>query len=80
MNEQIRGIFARCELHGRCLTQGNPPAEGTLCGDEEDGWCRSGRCVVMAAEVEGAEVDGQWGSWTEWSACSRPCGRGVQTR
>ena len=25
-------------------------------------------------------VDGMWGSWTEWSACSVTCGDGSQTR
>ena len=27
-----------------------------------------------------ANINGQWGSWTKWGECFRPCGRGVQRR
>ena len=27
-----------------------------------------------------ADVDGEWGPWTQWGDCSQPCGVGQQTR
>lgn len=27
-----------------------------------------------------APVDGQWGRWSEWGACDKACGYGVQQR
>ncbi|MED6237050.1 hypothetical protein ATANTOWER_018158, partial [Ataeniobius toweri] len=39
-------------------------------------WCISGECVPAGNGPE--SVDGGWASWSEWSACSRTCGAGVQ--
>lgn len=40
-------------------------------------WCINGECVPADLRPEG--VHGGWASWSEWSACSRTCGAGVQS-
>lgn len=40
-------------------------------------WCFAGECVAVGDQP--AMVNGGWGSWSEWSACSRTCGAGVQS-
>nr|XP_027213630.1 A disintegrin and metalloproteinase with thrombospondin motifs 9-like isoform X2 [Penaeus vannamei] len=58
-----------------CRTQHMPWADGTVC--EVGKWCLRGKCVD---KNKGAmkKVDGQWGDWLPWSACSRTCGVGVR--
>ncbi|XP_018011351.2 A disintegrin and metalloproteinase with thrombospondin motifs 20, partial [Hyalella azteca] len=58
-----------------CKTQHMPWADGTPCG--ADSWCLRGECVVKNKQTL-KKIQGQWGSWQPWSACSRTCGVGVQ--
>ena len=36
--------------------------------------CVCGHCFTISF------LDGRWSSWTEWTICSKTCGRGVQNR
>lgn len=47
---------------------------GLLCVHQ---WCFRGECVAVGHQP--AIVNGGWGSWSEWSTCSRTCGAGVQS-
>jgi len=40
-------------------------------------WCFNGECVPVGYRPEA--IDGGWGSWSSWAACSRSCGAGVQS-
>lgn len=63
----------------RCVTNSIPAAEGTLCqsGAIDKGWCYQGQCVAFGAWPQ--SVDGGWGPWSLWGACSRSCGGGVSS-
>ncbi|XP_025116256.1 A disintegrin and metalloproteinase with thrombospondin motifs 18-like [Pomacea canaliculata] len=61
----------------RCETKFLPAAEGTSCGAGK--WCRDGECVKYGSEGP-MPIDGNWSAWSEWSACTRTCDQGVQTR
>ena len=44
---------------------------------------KSNICVSVKSGVRQltcCAVDGYWGQWTQWSACSFTCGSGIQTR
>ena len=63
-----------------CRTQHMPWADGTPCGPGH--WCVKSACVRRspAHAQSRARVDGQWGDWRKWSACSRSCGGGIRSR
>uniref|UniRef100_A0A8C8SZG2 ADAM metallopeptidase with thrombospondin type 1 motif 8 n=1 Tax=Pelusios castaneus TaxID=367368 RepID=A0A8C8SZG2_9SAUR len=48
-----------------------PWADGTPCG-EGKAFCNGILCNVLQPKV-----DGNWGPWSPWGACSRTCGGGV---
>ncbi|XP_028391823.1 uncharacterized protein LOC114516514 [Dendronephthya gigantea] len=63
-------------------TTSSAPLDGTKCGTNK--WCLSGKCTKRAGGdivgSDGPKVDGGWGSWRQWSPCSRTCNNGVQIR
>ncbi|XP_037396626.1 A disintegrin and metalloproteinase with thrombospondin motifs 2-like isoform X3 [Pygocentrus nattereri] len=59
-----------------CKTKKGPPIDGTMCGDGKH--CFKGHCVWLTPDI--IKQDGNWGMWSEFGACSRPCGRGIQFR
>ncbi|XP_037550345.1 A disintegrin and metalloproteinase with thrombospondin motifs 7 [Nematolebias whitei] len=64
-----------CTVGATCHSKLDGAVDGTSCGENK--WCISGDCVPVGFHPE--SVDGGWASWSEWSACSRTCGAGVQT-
>ncbi|XP_033120764.1 A disintegrin and metalloproteinase with thrombospondin motifs 7-like [Anneissia japonica] len=60
---------------GTCHTKMGGAAPGTKCGRNK--WCMNGHCVEMSERA--VAIDGDWGTWSEWSSCSRTCGGGVST-
>ncbi|KAK9542379.1 hypothetical protein VZT92_000249 [Zoarces viviparus] len=64
-----------CTVGTTCHSKLDGAVDGTRCG--EDKWCFSGECVVVGYQPE--SVSGGWASWSEWTACSRTCGAGVQS-
>ncbi|XP_047437558.1 A disintegrin and metalloproteinase with thrombospondin motifs 7 [Mugil cephalus] len=64
-----------CTVGTTCHSKLDGAVDGTSCG--EDKWCFGGECVGVGNYPE--SVNGGWGSWSEWSACSRTCGVGVQS-
>ncbi|KAF7660943.1 hypothetical protein LDENG_00271390 [Lucifuga dentata] len=63
-----------CTVGTTCHSKLDGPVDGTSCG--EDKWCFSGECVPVGYHPE--SVNGGWAAWSDWSACSRTCGAGVQ--
>ncbi|XP_060783265.1 A disintegrin and metalloproteinase with thrombospondin motifs 2-like isoform X2 [Neoarius graeffei] len=59
-----------------CKTKKGPPIDGTICGDGKH--CFRGHCVWLSPDI--IKRDGNWGLWSEYGACNRPCGRGLQFR
>jgi len=59
-----------------CITNRESAAEGTPCEKLGKKWCIGGRCVPRLSKP--LPIDGRWGSWSNWTACSRSCGGGVQ--
>ncbi|XP_041847469.1 A disintegrin and metalloproteinase with thrombospondin motifs 7 isoform X1 [Melanotaenia boesemani] len=64
-----------CTVGTTCHSKLDGAVDGTSCG--EDKWCISGECVAVGYHP--VSVHGNWASWSEWSACSRTCGAGVQS-
>ncbi|KAI3377426.1 hypothetical protein L3Q82_008615 [Scortum barcoo] len=63
-----------CSVGTTCHSKLDGAVDGTSCG--EDKWCFNGECVSVGNQPE--SVNGGWASWSDWSACSRTCGAGVQ--
>uniref|UniRef100_A0A8C1ZF26 ADAM metallopeptidase with thrombospondin type 1 motif, 2 n=1 Tax=Cyprinus carpio TaxID=7962 RepID=A0A8C1ZF26_CYPCA len=59
-----------------CKTKKGPPIDGTKCGDGKH--CFKGHCMQLTPDI--IKKDGSWGMWSEFGACSHPCGRGLQFR
>ncbi|XP_046705744.1 A disintegrin and metalloproteinase with thrombospondin motifs 2-like isoform X1 [Silurus meridionalis] len=59
-----------------CKTKKGPPIDGTICGDGKH--CFKGHCMWLTPDI--IKRDGNWGMWSEYGACNRPCGRGLQFR
>ncbi|KAM4743651.1 A disintegrin and metalloproteinase with thrombospondin motifs 7 isoform 2-T2 [Anableps anableps] len=64
-----------CTVGTTCHSKLDGAVDGTSCG--EDKWCINGKCVPAGYRPE--SVHGGWASWSDWSACSRTCGAGVQS-
>ncbi|KAI6211925.1 BMA-GON-1, isoform e [Aphelenchoides besseyi] len=58
-----------------CRTQHMPWADGTRCGHNQ--WCHQGSCIGLAPK-DLKKINGEWGRWQEYGACSRTCGGGVK--
>ncbi|XP_061825570.2 A disintegrin and metalloproteinase with thrombospondin motifs 20 [Nerophis lumbriciformis] len=61
--------------HKGCRTQHMPLADGTECGHGM--YCRHGMCVNKELYLQ--PIDGEWGPWGPYSACSRTCGGGTRS-
>uniref|UniRef100_A0A7N8YN79 A disintegrin and metalloproteinase with thrombospondin motifs 7-like n=1 Tax=Mastacembelus armatus TaxID=205130 RepID=A0A7N8YN79_9TELE len=64
-----------CTVGTTCHSKLDGAVDGTSCG--EGRWCFSGECVAVGYQPK--SINGGWASWSEWSACSRTCGAGVQS-
>uniref|UniRef100_A0AAV2LR05 Uncharacterized protein n=1 Tax=Knipowitschia caucasica TaxID=637954 RepID=A0AAV2LR05_KNICA len=64
-----------CNVGHTCHSKLDGAVDGTSCGNDQ--WCVSGRCVSVGQYPQ--RVDGGWASWSQWSACTRTCGSGVQS-
>ncbi|XP_060095443.1 A disintegrin and metalloproteinase with thrombospondin motifs 9 isoform X1 [Heteronotia binoei] len=60
--------------HKGCRTQHTPWADGTECGQGKH--CKYGHCVPRERELP--VIDGTWGTWSPFGACSRTCGGGIK--
>ena len=56
------------------------PLTGTSCGNEntDEQWCINGYCVYKNLQENPESTT--WNPWSEWTDCSRSCGRGLKFR
>lgn len=52
-----------------------PWADGTPCSHGK--WCNRGECV---SRKNLKPINGKWGRWGNYSACSRTCGGGIEKK
>ncbi|NWW86983.1 ATS7 metalloproteinase, partial [Rhynochetos jubatus] len=64
-----------CTVGNTCHSKLDAAVDGTACGENK--WCFNGECVPVGYRPEA--INGGWGSWSSWAACSRSCGAGVQS-
>ncbi|KAL8197374.1 UNVERIFIED_CONTAM: A disintegrin and metalloproteinase with thrombospondin motifs 7 [Gekko kuhli] len=63
-----------CSVGNTCHSKLDAAVDGTKCDEKK--WCFNGECVHMGYRPE--SIDGGWGAWSSWAACSRTCGAGLQ--
>ncbi|NXI71696.1 ATS7 metalloproteinase, partial [Anseranas semipalmata] len=64
-----------CTVGTTCHSKLDAAVDGTACGENK--WCFNGECVPVGYRPDA--IDGSWGPWSSWAACSRSCGAGVQS-
>ncbi|XP_067139893.1 A disintegrin and metalloproteinase with thrombospondin motifs 3-like [Centruroides vittatus] len=71
-----------------CKSKSNPPLQGTICGSQKVVHhyrrCYQGYCLPIETKLDDLihhnPQNGQWGTWSEFTPCSRSCGIGVRFR
>uniref|UniRef100_H2ZNU0 Peptidase M12B domain-containing protein n=1 Tax=Ciona savignyi TaxID=51511 RepID=H2ZNU0_CIOSA len=58
----------------QCHTRSFPRADGSACAAGMH--CLQGKCIPKVEQMQ--PVNGRWGRWSQFGACSRSCGGGVQ--
>uniref|UniRef100_A0A803Y763 ADAM metallopeptidase with thrombospondin type 1 motif 7 n=1 Tax=Meleagris gallopavo TaxID=9103 RepID=A0A803Y763_MELGA len=64
-----------CTVGTTCHSKLDAAVDGTTCGENK--WCFNGECVPVGYRPDA--INGSWGPWSSWAACSRSCGAGVQS-
>ncbi|XP_031443782.1 A disintegrin and metalloproteinase with thrombospondin motifs 7 isoform X2 [Phasianus colchicus] len=64
-----------CTVGTTCHSKLDAAVDGTTCGENK--WCFNGECVPVGYRPDA--INGNWGPWSSWAACSRSCGAGVQS-
>ena len=76
--DMCSALYCQAE-QSQCRSNLLPAAEGTICGINNDRWCRQGSCVKL--ESNGAVApNSMWGSWGLSSRCLSTCGTGIKLR
>ncbi|XP_043933631.1 A disintegrin and metalloproteinase with thrombospondin motifs 7-like [Protopterus annectens] len=63
-----------CTVGNTCHSKLDAAVDGTTCGENK--WCFDRECVPVGYYP--GHIDGGWGAWSSWNACTRTCGAGVQ--
>ncbi|XP_029474871.1 A disintegrin and metalloproteinase with thrombospondin motifs 19 [Rhinatrema bivittatum] len=67
------GLWCKIEGEKECKTKLEPPMDGTECDPGKH--CKVGECTSKTSYPQYL-----LGEWSEWSACSRTCGSGINSR